>query len=207
MTHLANGWIHIVSDKGRTSFTVSAPLTPCADLALPFEFFAERCSGFYPEIHRGASDLEPTEYAETLRGVARCARERYETTPYWIPERVLNGDVCRKALGPGWELPSAQNLERISDEARDALLDALPRGQKFWFYNSPLVFARSATNEIGLTALIENPQISWLGADPARPLEETGIVVRCLHFGARLEAARPVPAQAARCGEQLAKPP
>jgi hypothetical protein len=207
VTYFANGAILIVSDRGRTSVAVSAPLTPCADTALPFEFFAERCASHYSEIHRSASALAPAEYVATVRGVARCARERYDITPYWIPQRVLNGDVCRKALDPDWQLPSAQSLERISDEVRGALLEALPYGPHFWFYNSPVVFARSASNEIGLTALIEIPQISWFAADPARPLEEDGIVVRCLRFGARREASRPVPAQAARCGDQLEKAP
>ncbi len=227
-----NGSVVAVDTNGQTSPELSAPIAPCvtalnkdgyyppvrqeqermADAAsLTFPYFLEACAKRYPIVRASAGEtLTPDEARQNYENVARCSYETHYGKPYWVPQLIADVDLCGRALGPGWQLPTSESLALFNDQHRQLLYEALEGVPFGGGYNSILLYARGAGNKLTLIDLAP-PAARKAGSTPSVPSETktwfqaSGVSLRCVREARTLPAVDmpPVRGEASGCGAVL----
>jgi hypothetical protein len=105
------------------AFALSTSAAESAERAsLPFRVLSEACRAAYPSVLLPEESLtaSPGELERNYHEVARCASEELGTTSGWVPDVVAASDPCPAALGLGWRMPQAAELQGLTVDDRKA---------------------------------------------------------------------------------------
>lgn len=192
---------------------LSAPITPDAqefvyptsqekrlalvlDHTYSYERLLQICADSYPGI-KTTSEGAPLSASDLIANyelTSRCAYERFGAKPYWVPQLLLDVDVCASVLGAEWRLPSEEDVRTFTEEDFQLFSDTMTitKGDD-WFprqlYYSLEVFVRGTDGRLVAGDL--NPGADHLvplsGLDMNKVYEGAGqpLVVRCVRFAGR----------------------
>jgi hypothetical protein len=102
--------------------------TLARESALTFDYLLGACREQYPEITvKANAGPEPTaeQVARNYGLLARCAYERFTAKPYWIPQLLIDIDVCNEAMGPSWRMLTEDDVRAISTADNAAMQESL----------------------------------------------------------------------------------
>jgi hypothetical protein len=229
-----NGSIVAIDAEGRQSPELSAPIVPCMpalnrdgfyppqrearermadEASLTFSYLQQACAERYP-IVRPAPDstLTPEQARDNYASVARCSFETHYGKPYWVPQLLVDVDLCARELGPSWQLPTKESLARFNTRHRELLAEALRDVPYGGGYNSLVLYARETAQ---LTVLdLAPPQAQGerrakpvrMPIDRKQPFQAPRVALRCVrHSGTlpRVDLPRVSPL-ATSCATELA---
>jgi mRNA-degrading endonuclease toxin of MazEF toxin-antitoxin module len=207
----AHGGLMVVGAGRRLRLVLSAPVAACEPAfavnasaaeraeraSLPFRVLSDACRTEHPSVLLPEESLtaSPAELERNYQEVARCAAEELGTTSGWVPEVVAASDPCPAALGLGWRLPQAAELEGLTVDDRKAIAGALFEAEAGAGFGSLLLYARGANGDLTLVTLSPN------SSEQAPTLSETrrtkpffGAALRCVPKArAMTEGAQPPP--------------
>jgi len=168
----AYGNVMIVGPGRRLRLVLSAPIAACspafqtpgnpadvsARASVPFRVLSDACRDAHPTIllPEESETASPNELEHSYHDVAQCAGAAWGLTEGWVPRVIENSDPCPLALGLGWRLPSALELQGLTVDDRKALAGALFDTQDVSSFGSLLLYARPATGGVGLVTLSPN---------------------------------------------------
>ena len=196
----AYGNLTVVGPGRRLRLVLSAPIAACgyafqtpgspADLALrasvPFHVLSDACREAHPTIllPEESKTASPAELEHSYHDVAHCAGTDWGLTEGWVPRAIEGSDPCPLALGLGWRLPNAQELQGLTVDDRKAIAGALFDTQEASSFGSLLLYARGASGELGLLTLSPNaaeqaPSLT----DEKRDRPFFGAALRCVREG------------------------
>ncbi len=162
--------------------------------ALTFDELEQACLDFSPEYtSRTASD--DAKIAAKYWVLEQCAYARFTAKPYWIPQLLLDVDVCERSLGQGYRTLTEADVRAFLPgevEAFKRRREEVNRsGGSFYF--SMRVWVRSNAGTMasvvlsdGPSAVIEPlmfPQPGWTALNHY----EGGLALRCIRVGASLD--------------------
>jgi hypothetical protein len=177
--------------------SLDALVTAVDQGVLTFAGLLEQCRAWYPGITPPADGTRLTAAQTTANydAVAQCAYEHFESKPYWIPQLLVDVDVCAQKLGAGWHLPDEADVASLTDAdlqfLHDTLAAARPAGDFGWgaAYFDTAIYVRGAGGSLRQASLAPgaNPRVAdivpgtWMGpgADWMRYHNEAGVGVRC----------------------------
>jgi hypothetical protein len=193
----AQGGLMVVGAGRRLRLVLSAPVVACEPAfalsagaaeraeraSLPFRVLSEACRAEHPSVLLPEESLtaSPAELERNYQEVARCAAEDLSTTSGWVPEVVAASDPCPAALGLGWRLPHAAELQGLTVDDRKAIAGALFEAAAGAGFGSLLLYARAANGKLTLVTLSPNSseQAPELGeARSGKPF--FGAALRCV---------------------------
>lgn len=165
------------------------------DASLTYDFLLSACGSEYAitRWQEGAPPLTPAQLYENYEEVARCSYEKFVAKPYWGSSRIIEDvDVCEVVLGPPWRMPTAADIQSLSQadfERLEKLLTVAPTDEQdifdgsSWgeFYFSLRVFVRMPNGSVDIADLhasVDGPRIG------VAPLPTDNTALRCL-FRAR----------------------
>jgi hypothetical protein len=212
-----NGSIVAIDAEGRQSPELSAPIVPCVlalnrdgfypperearermadEASLTFAYFQQACAEHHPIARPKAGQTLTSEQArDNYASVARCTFETHYGKPYWVPQLVDDVDLCARELGSSWQLPTKESLGHFNARHRELLLEALRDVPYGGGYNSLVLYARDAAQQ--LTVLDFGPPHAHgdSRADPVRltsdrkqPFQAARIALRCVRRSGPLPA-------------------
>lgn len=170
------------------------PTTPAARealvdaTALTYDFLRADCAANgYAITQTDGGVLTPAQLAANYNAVADCSYARYTAKPYWIPQLLLDVDVCGRTLGAGWRLLSQADLEGFRAADFQYLHDTLAAtggsaSSMGSFYFSPRVFV-AATDGGLLEGNLDPAAAERLAPLPGGALNvhlEAGLALRCI---------------------------
>lgn len=134
----------------------------------------------YAQLVAECAALHPGLDGKDVMAVEKCAYSDFGIKPYWIPSLVVDVDGCGRKLGPGWRLPTEQDVKRLSAAERAAIAETTSMG----LYNGGTVFVRLDGGSVGLANLFDGTLLpftdsSGFGFDPRRHYEG-GASLRCV---------------------------
>jgi hypothetical protein len=221
----AYGNLTVVGPGRRLRLVLSAPIAACghafqtpgspADVALrasvPFHVLSDACREAHPTIllAEESKTASPSELEHSYHDVAHCAGTDWGLTEGWVPRAVEGSDPCPLALGLGWRLPNAQELQGLTVDDRKAIAGALFDTQEASSFGSLLLYARGASGELGLVTLSPNaaeqaPSLT----DDKRERPFFGAALRCVREDGGLPNTRvplPVLPEATSCLQEQRK--
>lgn len=216
----AQGGLTIVGAGRRLRLVLSAPVVACepafegkasaaeraAGASLPFRVLSEACRTDHPSVLLPEESLtaSPAELERNYQEVARCAAAELGATSGWVPE-LVSSDPCPAALGLGWRLPQAAELQGLTVDDRKAIAGALYEADAAAGYGSLLLYARAKSGELTLVTLSPNSSEQAPRLDPARRGKPFfGAALRCVPSSpATLEASHATPPPLPRAQECL----
>lgn len=162
--------------------------------ALTFEALEQACLDFSPEYtSRVASD--DAEIAAKYWVLEQCAYARFTAKPYWIPQLLLDVDVCEQSLGQGYRTLTESDVRAFLPgevEAFKKRMDEVNRGGGA-FYFSMNVWVRSRAGNMASVQLSDGasaeikplvfPQPGWT----AKNHYEGSLALRCIRVGESIE--------------------
>jgi hypothetical protein len=156
------------------------------DTALNFELLLVDCAADYPKIklwNAGDPPLSATELTDNYDAVAQCAYEKHTSKPYWIPQLILDVDICEQTLGTGWRLPTEADVLALTPDDLQVVQQTLtPQGETSWggFYFSLQMYAMGNDGKLKVADL--GPGVSErISAGPeGTNHHESGLSLRCL---------------------------
>jgi hypothetical protein len=193
----AQGGLMVVGPGRRLRLMLSAPVVACEPAfalstsaaesaeraSLPFRVLSEACRAAYPSVLLPEESLtaSPGELERNYHEVARCASEELGTTSGWVPDVVAASDPCPAALGLGWRMPQAAELQGLTVDDRKAIAGALFEAAAGAGFGSLLLYARTASGELTLVTLSPNSseQAPELG-EARRSKPFFGAALRCV---------------------------
>jgi mRNA-degrading endonuclease toxin of MazEF toxin-antitoxin module len=207
----AQGGLVVVGAGRRLRLVLSAPVVACEPAfalnasaperaeraSLPFRVVSEACRTEHPSVLLPEESLtaSPAELERNYQEVARCAAEELGTTSGWVPDVVAASDPCPTALGLGWRLPHAAELQGLTVDDRKAIAGALFEAEAGAGFGSLLLYARAPNGELTLVTLSPNSseQAPSLG-ETRRSKPFFGAALRCVPTSrATADGARPAP--------------
>lgn len=221
----AHGNLTVVGPGRRLRLVLSAPIAACApafqaggspaDVALrasvPFHVLSDACREAHPTIllAEESKTASPSELEHSYHDVAHCAGSDWGLTEGWVPRAVEASDPCPLALGLGWRLPNAQELQGLTVDDRKAIAGALFDTQEASSFGSLLLYARGASGGLGLVTLSPNsaeqaPSLT----DDKRERPFFGAALRCVREDGGLpntSVPLPVLPEAAACMQEQRK--
>lgn len=221
----AYGNLTVVGPGRRLRLVLSAPIAACghafqtpgspADVTLrasvPFHVLSDACREAHPTIllAEESKTASPSELEHSYHDVAHCAGTDWGLTEGWMPRAIEGSDPCPLALGLGWRLPNAQELQGLTVDDRKAIAGALFDTQAASSFGSLLLYARGASGELGLVTLSPNaaeqaPSLT----DDQRERPFFGAALRCVREGGGLPNTRvppPVLPEATSCLQEQRK--
>lgn len=221
----AYGNLMVVGPGRRLRLVLSAPIAACgrafetpgnsADVALrasvPFHVLSDACREAHPTIllPEESETASPSELEHSYHDVAHCAGTDWGLTEGWVPRAIEGSDPCPLALGLGWRLPTAQELQGLTVDDRKAVAGALFDAQEASNFGSLLLYARLASGGVGLVTLSPNsaeqaPSLT----DDKRQRPFFGAALRCVREGGGLPDTRvplPVLPEATACLQEQRK--
>jgi hypothetical protein len=87
------------------------------DAALTFDTMLRECQPLNPAIVLWKSGEPPLSKAQVqinYQLLADCAYIKYTAKPYWIPQLLLDVDICGQELGEGWRMPTEADIKSIT---------------------------------------------------------------------------------------------
>jgi hypothetical protein len=99
--------------------------------ALSFETLLVACRETNPDIvvkSEGGPTLTDEQIAHNYDLLANCAYKQFTSKPYWIPQLLLDVDVCAEALGSSWRTPTETDVAGLTPSefaAMQTTLDGL----------------------------------------------------------------------------------
>jgi hypothetical protein len=180
------------------AFALNASATERAERAsLPFRVLSEACRTEHPSVLLPEESLTAShaELERNYQEVARCAAEELGTASGWVPELVAASDPCPAALGLGWRLPHAAELQGLTIDDRKAIAGALFEAAAGAGFGSLLLYARAANGELTLVTLSPNSSEQAPMLDEARSRKPFfGAALRCVPKArATADGAQPTP--------------
>jgi hypothetical protein len=221
----AYGNLTVVGPGRRLRLVLSAPIVACghafqtrgsaAEVALrasvPFHVLSDACREAHPTIllAEESKTASPSELEHSYHDVAHCAGTDWGLTEGWVPRAIEGSDPCPLALGLGWRLPNAQELQGLTVDDRKAIAGALFDTQEASSFGSLLLYVRGASGELGLSTLSPNAaeQAPTLTAD-RRERPFFGAALRCVREDGGLPNTRvppPVLPEASSCLQEQRK--
>jgi hypothetical protein len=97
--------------------TLEGEKTMAHEASLLFDRLLVECAPAYPNITvdtGNGSSLSTTALASNYQEVARCAYDRYNAKPYWIPKLIDDVDICGTEMGSDWRLITEADLTGLS---------------------------------------------------------------------------------------------
>jgi hypothetical protein len=155
--------------------------------ALTFEELEKSCLNFTSEYNSSVANND-TQIATKYWSLEQCAYARFTAKPYWIPQLLLDVDVCQLSLGQGYRTLRESDVRAFLPgevESFKQRLDEVNRGGGS-FYFSMNVWVRS---EAGKMASVD---LSAGASAPITPLKqfsqnwteknhfEGGLALRCI---------------------------
>jgi hypothetical protein len=193
----AQGGLAVVGAGRRLRLQLSAPVVACepafdgktsgeelsARASLPFHVLSEVCREAHPSILLTEESVtaSPAELEHSYHEVARCAATDLGATSGWVPAVVAASDPCPGALGIGWRLPQAAELQGLTVDDRKAVAGALFEADTAAGFGSLLLYAKAPGGEVTLVTLSPNgseqpPALS----DAQRSKPFFGAALRCV---------------------------
>lgn len=168
----AHGGLTVVGPGRRLRLVLSAPVVACEPAfegeasaeeratraSLPFHVLSEACRPSHPSVLLPAESqtASPAELERNYHEVARCTSAELGATSGWVPNVVSGSDPCPAALGLGWRLPQAAELQGLTVDDRKAVAGALFDAEGGAGFGSLLLYARAASGELTLVTLSPN---------------------------------------------------
>ena len=230
-----NGSIIAIDARGTKSPELSAPIAPCVtalnkdggypverpaqermadEASLTFSYFLGACAQQYRIVPpKPGEPLSPEQARENYANVAQCTFETHYGKPYWVPQLIHDVDICQRALGAGWQLPTSDSLAKFNPRHRELLHQALKGLHYGGGYNSLLLYARDERDKLTFIDLSPpdvqsrtgNRSVSISEAEAKRSLQVPAASLRCVRDGRAMPKTDlpPVNQLAAKCGEEL----
>lgn len=203
----AHGNLTIVGAGRRLRLVLSAPIAACtpafhggggaaevsARASLPFHVLSEVCRDAHPTVllAEESDTASPSELEHSYHEVARCAGVDWALTEGWVPAVVAASDPCPLALGPGWRLPTTQELQGLTIDDRKALAGALFDPDDRTAFSGLLMYARPPSGDLALLTVSPNAaEVAPALTEDNRQRSFFGATLRCVH-GAGLATGRP----------------
>jgi hypothetical protein len=155
--------------------TASERLKLIDDDVKTFDELLRACSPTHPNITlRGPGTSAPTvaQLRTNYDEVAHCAYDQYGAKPYWVPEHVIDVDICARKLGAAWHLPTEAEILELTDSEFQMFEDtmtALPGNGLFpvQFYYRLEIYVRPTEGMLALGNLAPGtPHVSTLPVAP-----------------------------------------
>jgi hypothetical protein len=156
--------------------------------ALTYEYLRDDCAAHgYAITLTDGGVLTAEQLATNYDEVARCSYEQHSAKPYWIPQVLIDVDVCARVLGGDWHLLSEADVAGFGPDDfayLSSTLSATLDGGAWWggFYFSPRVFL--AASDGGLVQGDLSPdagqRVSPLPPTALTSHLEAGLSLRCL---------------------------
>jgi hypothetical protein len=212
-----NGSIVAIDAEGRQSPELSAPIAPCVlalnrdgfyppereareqmadEASLTFSYFQQACAERYPIARAEAGQTLTSEQARNnYASVARCSFETHYGKPYWVPQLLDDVDLCGRELGSSWQLPTKESLAHFNARHRELIGEALRDVPYGGGYNSLVLYARDAAQQLTVLDL-GPPQAQGarraepirLTSDRKQPFQAPRIALRCVRRSGALPA-------------------
>jgi hypothetical protein len=124
------------------------------DASLTFPWMLDQCTSKYGQEYPliklqkdgVEGELTQEELVTNYGEVARCSYDHFLSKPYWIPQLILDVDICGRQLGTDWRLITENDLYQLSQEDLQNLNQTLSGvGGNFWsaFYVGMVVYIKA----------------------------------------------------------------
>ena len=190
------GGLMVVGPGRRLRLVLSAPVVACEPAfalsgsaaesaeraSLPFRELSEACRTTYPSVLLPEESLtaSPAELERNYHEVARCAVDELNATDGWVPDVVAASDPCPAALGLGWRLPHAAELQWLTVDDRKDIAGALFEATADAGFGSLLLYALRENGELTLVTLSPNSSEQAPAFREARGKPFFGAALRCV---------------------------
>jgi len=212
----ADGSIVVAADGSAPGFAMSAPLTACtpklydfrgtdypvgsAEMAravdgvvISFDSLLAECAADDPSITlpKAGKPLSEAEKATNFRQVGECAYRVFPIKGYWIPKLLIDIDVCDRALGTGWHMPTEAETVRITHDQATVLFRP-PQSPSLGNANTLSIFVRTEARGLAVADLGSNSPLKIVSKDELdyKSHREGHTAVRCIRS---LEVTSPPP--------------
>lgn len=142
------------------------------------------CPASYPDIvvpSAGDPPLTTAQLQTNYEQIALCGYKSYGAKPYWVPQLLLDVDVCARALGPSWRLPTEADINAFTDADFQFFADSMTVPGSIenfpseWYYRLD-VYARASDGSLVLGKLAP-------GATHLLPLPISSASMNTLYLG------------------------
>lgn len=156
----------------------------------------DACRGAHPAIllAEESDTASRSELERSYHEVTHCAAVDWALTEGWIPTVIDASDPCPLALGSGWRMPAAAELQGLTVDDRVAVAGALFDTDSRSDIGGLLLYARPATGGLALVTITPNAaEVAPILSDETRARPFFGATLRCVHDGPLTAGALPAP--------------
>jgi hypothetical protein len=150
--------------------------------ALTYCFLLDDCSKSDSSI-KTKPPLTADEIQHDYDAVASCAYDKYTAKPYWIPQLVLDVDICTTMLGTGWRTPTEDDVNAFVTSDYEFMESTLGSTSGNTYFTLDIwVRATDGTIQIGHLQSTASKHLEPLGisGDALKTHYEGSVGLRCI---------------------------